>query len=293
MTRFHATDIDSLFIVKKLNDPHHPRIVQFVETLSELSIQRQLKLIDDFTQITSHTLILSVGGDGTMLEAMRISAFTGAMCAGFHIGNIGFLNSYAWDDEDHTRPVRELLDSIADGTASVETRSTLSISTVNEKTAHKKRGILHTQVACNDVVVSRVFSHHMVRYEVLVDGVSAGTHRANALVVATPTGSTAYSLSAGGSLVLPTSDVIQIVPVAPNTLTSRPIIVPGSSVITVRVFDGTDAQICSDGNVLGIPERAFESLEIVPFRPATLVHPKGWNFFDTLSTKLGWMKDGR
>jgi NAD+ kinase len=167
----------------------------------------------------------------------------------------------------------------------------------------EQRSMLHAKVwrdkhcvfdtfAMNDVVVNRGATSGMVELRIEVDGRFVATQRADGLIVATPTGSTAYSLSAGGPLMHPTLGGWVIAPIAPHTLSNRPIVLPDTSHISIEIVSGRDASANFDMQslaslLLGDQITVEQSTHKVRF-----LHPQGWNYFDTLRKKMHWNEGG-
>jgi NAD+ kinase len=144
--------------------------------------------------------------------------------------------------------------------------------------------------ALNDVVFNRLDTGHMLSFETRIDGRYVNSHGGDGLVVATATGSTAYALSCGGPIVEPRLNVLVVAPICPHTLSDRPILVAGDSIIDIRLADTEDesAQVTCDATVLG-ELKPGGSLEIAPAgRSVTLLHPPGHDYFRLLRSKLHW-----
>lgn len=141
-------------------------------------------------------------------------------------------------------------------------------------------------VALNDVVLQKGETGRMLDFVTTVDGSYVNTHRGDGLIVATPTGSTAYALSCGGPIIQPNVDALVMVPICPHTLSDRPLVLPSSSTIEVRVeTDG--AHVVCDGEELG--RVGDEPLRIaLAAETVTLLHPRDYNYFDLLRSKLNW-----
>ncbi len=233
-------------------------------------------------------LIVVIGGDGTMLHAMGVAANLQSKpdVVGINVGKLGFLA-----EVDPSR-IHEMV-----------------IDFVNSVGVQDRRTLLSAQLdpddgggdwfrAVNEFVIVPAESRGTIRYEFFVDGVSAGSHQANGLIIATPTGSTAYSLSVGGAIIQPNAPVFQIVPIAPMSLNSRSVIVSDESEIRVSVASVTkcDLELVADGQVvLGdvVTPEMYEDLRFsFRFKRASdsvvLLHRPEWNFFEVLQKKLHW-----
>lgn len=169
-------------------------------------------------------MVLAVGGDGTMLAAVQVALRSDIPVLGFNLGTVGFLTEA--EPEQAESVIRRLMA----GEYQLDERMTVS-ATVGEKTA----------TGVNDVVVEKVDSQRLIDLEVSIDGFRFLTYRADGLIVSTPTGSTAYSFSAGGPLVDPDLEALVLGPVAAHSLFDRPLVVPASTQIEIRV--GTDRPV--------------------------------------------------
>jgi NAD+ kinase len=217
-----------------------------------------------------------VGGDGTMLGIARQLAPYGVPLIGINQGRLGFMTDI---------PVERMLPLLADmlgGKVESEQRSLLAGTVVREGKT------IFEGLAFNDVVVSRGAGSGMVELHVEVDGRFMYNQRSDGLIVATPTGSTAYALSAGGPLLHPSLTGTVLVPIAPHALSNRPIVVPDSVEIVIEVLSGRDCSVNFDMQSLAsllhhdrIVIRRSEHM-------VTFLHPQGWSYYDTLREKLHW-----
>jgi NAD+ kinase len=221
-------------------------------------------------------LAIVLGGDGTMLGIARELAPFHVPLIGINHGRVGFITDIALDQTP------EVLSAMLAGRYETDRRMLL------EGEVLRAGRIVFRGRAVNDVVVSRGVTGGMVELTVRVDGVTMYNQRADALIVATPTGSTAYALSANGPILHPSLAGLVLVPVAPQTLSNRPIALPDSSVIEIEMTEVRDASAHFD-------MQAFSQLapgDIVRARrgdaTVTLLHPIGYNFFATLRQKLHW-----
>ncbi|MGN6390195.1 MAG: NAD kinase [Burkholderiaceae bacterium] len=221
-------------------------------------------------------VVVVVGGDGTMLGIARQLAPYGVPLIGVNQGRLGFMTDIPLDD---AIPVlREMLAGKVDS----ERRTLLEGVVVRDG-----QPIFHG-LAFNDVVLSRSAASGMAELKVEVDGHFMYNQRSDGLIVATPTGSTAYALSAGGPLLHPTLNGIALVPIAPHALSNRPIVVPDSVEIVIEVMGGRECSANFDMQVL---EHLRHHDRVVIRRSAdtvTFLHPQGWSYYDTLRGKLHW-----
>jgi NAD+ kinase len=227
---------------------------------------------------TRSDLIIAIGGDGTMLYAARLLAGRDVPLFGVNRGRLGFLTDVT---------PTEMLESVAQVLKGecVEDRRTMLGATLKTRTGRSQ-----PMQALNDVVLQKWETGRMLDFETSIDGRYVNTHGGDGLVVASATGSTAYALSCGGPIVSPNLDVIVLVPICPHTLSDRPIVVPNSSAIEVRLLERPDtkAQVTCDGAMLGDLEPG-DVLSIAPTAArVTLLHPPGYDYFRLLRSKLRW-----
>lgn len=183
---------------------------------------------------TEPDMVLAVGGDGTMLAAVRRSLAWDVPVLGFNLGTLGFLASAEPSDLD------AVVKSLLSGDFETEERTTVS-ATIGSATS----------VGINDVVVEKIDTTRLVSLDVVIDGSAFVTYRADGLIVATPTGSTAYAFSAGGPLVDPRVDALVMTPVASHSLFDRAMVIPGSSTIDVIVSRDRQVNVNVDKSDLG------------------------------------------
>lgn len=221
-------------------------------------------------------LLLVFGGDGTMLRVARELHGADIPILGINLGGLGFLTDVP------STELESALEQIWDGDFEIESRALLQASTdENDRTTRVS--------ALNDIVISRGTISRLIELEVKVDGELLTRYRGDGLIVSTPTGSTAYSLAAGGAVVFPTASVFVITPICPHTLTNRSVVVSLHSRIDVTVLtqkpetilsaDGQGARRLATGDVVRIRQSRHD---------VRLVHLKGSSFFETLRRKLRW-----
>ena len=221
-------------------------------------------------------LAIAVGGDGTMLGLARSIAAARVPLIGINHGRLGFITDIALE------AWRDALGAILDGKFDAEERSLVVAQVTRGDTE-----VWH-DIALNDVVVSRSSRTGMIELEVSVDGVYMYTQRADGLIVATPTGSTAYALSANGPILHPRLAGLVMVPVAPHSLSNRPIALPDDSEIRIRIVDGREPRVGCDMQVFG--DLQVGDLIVVRRAPfnVRMLHPVGYSYFATLRSKLYW-----
>ena len=230
----------------------------------------------------SADLMIAIGGDGTILYAGNLASKTDIPLFGVNRGRLGFLADVSPED------MLAGIDHILRGEYSRESRlmldATLTTPAGNDLTA----------TAFNDVVLRRE-TGRMVDIEATIDGQFVNTHSGDGLIVATPTGSTAYALSCGGPIIEPKLDAVVVVPVCPHTLTDRPIVVPASQTIEIRVLEREDsrAEVTIDGHAIGAIRPDDLLTVTASARRIRLIHPPGYDYFDILRNKLYWGRDTR
>lgn len=260
------------------------RVVFEADTAANL----QLDNIDSMTvaEIGQQAKIgIVVGGDGTMLGIARQLAEYDIALVGINLGRLGFITDIPLDN------MLPALGEILQGRSRAEERTLLEARVVRDGEQ------IFCSVAVNDVVVARGTGAGMVELKLTVDGQFMYNQRSDGLIVSTPTGSTAYALSAGGPLLHPSLGGTILVPIAPHALSNRPIVVPDTSEIVVELVSGRDISVNFD-------MQTFTSLQlgdqiVISRSPHTItfLHPLDWSYYHTLRQKLHWNEyptnDGR
>lgn len=217
-----------------------------------------------------------VGGDGTVLGIARQLASYKVPLIGINQGRLGFMTDIPLD-----RMMPALADMLS-GKLESEQRSLL------EGVVERDSETIFRALAFNDVVVSRGAGSGMLELRVSVDGRFMYNQRSDGLIVATPTGSTAYALSAGGPLLHPNLSGIVLVPIAPHALSNRPIVVPDTSEIVIEVIGGRDSSVNFDMQSLASLQHHDRIIIRRSAHTITFLHPHGWSYYDTLREKLHW-----
>lgn len=221
-------------------------------------------------------LALVVGGDGTMLGIGRLLAKFGVPLIGINQGRLGFITDIAFDD------YQAVLAPMLRGDFEEDRRWMMQAKVMRDGRC------VFSAAAMNDVVVNRGATSGMVELRVEVDGRFVANQRADGLIIASPTGSTAYALSAGGPLLHPSIAGWILVPIAPHTLSNRPIVLSDSGEIAIEIVAGRDASANFDMQSLAslmLGDRIIVKRSDYQMR---FLHPKGWSYFDTLRKKLHW-----
>jgi NAD+ kinase len=222
-------------------------------------------------------LAIVVGGDGTLLNAARRLADPGVAVLGVNLGRLGFLVDVSPEEMDMQ------LDRILQGEFIEEQRTLLHVRATRNGEA------VDTRTALNDVVVHKKDIARMIELDTWIDGRFLNRNRSDGLIVATPTGSTAYALSGGGPVLHPSLDAITLVPICPHTLSNRPIVINHSSIIEIVIHQGTlQAQISCDGHINLTLDPGDRITVRKHDHTLRLIHPRGYDYFDMLRRKLRW-----
>jgi NAD+ kinase len=227
-------------------------------------------------------LVVAIGGDGTLLHAGRHVAAHDVPLVGINRGRLGFLTDVS---PEH---MRDTLDAILEGNFLAERRLMLAAAAG----APAATGALF---ALNDIVLQKGDTGRLLDFTTEVDGVYVNTHRGDGLIVATPTGSTAYALSCSGPIIQPNVDALVMVPICPHTLSDRPLVLPSSSEIRVTLDNagGSDAHVVCDGESL-LRMTAGDVLTVsLAKQSVTLLHPREYNYYELLRSKLNWGRASR
>jgi NAD+ kinase len=228
-------------------------------------------------------LLVAIGGDGNLLRATRCVAGHDVPLIGINRGRLGFLTDVKPDQ------MLAALDVVLDGDYLAEERMMLSAR------IRGPNGDSASLNALNDVVLQKAASGRILDFVTTVDGHYVNTHGGDGLIVASPTGSTAYALSCGGPIIRPDVAALVMVPICPHTLSDRPLVIQSSSKIEVRLPAGRDsgAEVTCDGEPLG-PLDATRILEIsAATETVTLLHPRDYNYYELLRSKLNWGRANR
>lgn len=221
-------------------------------------------------------LVVVLGGDGTLLSAARATAPIDVPLLGVNLGSLGFLT------EVPPQALYTVLDAIADGRASVEHRSLMSCELLR---GDEVRG---SYLVFNDAVVNKTALARLNTYDLYIDKVFVSSYRADGMIVATPTGSTAYSLSAGGPVLIPTVSALVVTPVAPHALTHRPLVVPDSAEIEILLRTEEELAYLSLDGQPGLDLCDGDRVRCRRSEHQVNLFRTGNNFFQVLRSKLKW-----
>lgn len=279
--------IDAIRAVGLVTKPHDTSLKPYVHSIQEALQKRGASLlIDDvsaktlsmsgvpFGQMCEESdFIISLGGDGTLISVCRRSFPYNKPVLGIYAGQLGFLTDIQTDE------IGQFIDELFIGNYRIDTRMMLEVTL---QLAHE----VHHAVAFNDVVLSRSKISNMSTVHAYVDGKLFNSYFGDGVIVSTPTGSTAYNLSAGGPLIYPLTEAIILTPICPHSLTQRPLVLPGDFDITLEsdndtvvVIDGQESYYINE----------LDSVQIkIARQGARLIHSLDHDYFAVLKKKLRW-----
>jgi NAD+ kinase len=232
---------------------HHPQAVALAAVLAQWLHGRGLELLAEPEAARAiealplpepdlarrADLIVVLGGDGTLLSIARFVGERETPILGVNLGSLGFLTQATMEE------ARSSVERVLDGDYSVDRRITLEADIADAEGALKQKTAL---TALNDLVIHKRQLGRLLELDVIADGQNFCSYRADGLIVATPTGSTAYALSAGGPIIFPTLEVVVLAPICPHTLSNRPVVLPDSCALEIHVHTSDhDAMLTADG----------------------------------------------
>ena len=277
-----------------ISRPDRPQVTEIINGLLAWLAEHNYKVIVD--QETAHyikgqevvprtqmsscplDLVVVLGGDGTLLSAARVTAAIDVPLLGVNLGSLGFLT------EVPLPSLYPMLDAIAEGRAAVEHRSLMHVELLREDVLRS------SYLVFNDAVLNKTALARLNTYELYVNKAFVSSYRADGMIVATPTGSTAYSLSAGGPVLMPTVKALLITPVAPHALTHRPLVVPDSVEIEILLRSESEeemAYLSLDGQP-GLDLRNGDRVRCRRSQHEVNLFRTGSDFFQVLRTKMKW-----
>lgn len=269
--------VETLLALKTYLRGHQTDVVFEQDTAALMSQHNKPAIPSD--QLAQHCdLIIAVGGDGSLLNAARIAIKQNLPVLGINRGRLGFLTDIR--PEEFSK-----VNAVLNGEYIEEKRFLLTAQ------LQYQDQLIAQQDALNDVVLLPGDVAHMIEFAIYINHQFVCTQRADGLIVATPTGSTAYALSGGGPILHPGLNAVVLVPMFPHTLSSRPIVIAADSLIEIVIDEENEVSpfvSCDGQQRIAIPcggkikiTRKKEELR--------LIHPKDYNYFETLRTKLGWV----
>ena len=246
-------------------------------SLAEALNETSLEIANIEKLVSMIDLALVIGGDGALLSTARAMVHYNVPLLGINRGSLGFLTDI--------RPaeVEQKLEEILAGKFHRENRFLLEATLIDDLNRQQDHAV-------NEIVLSAQGAHHLIQYEIYIDKRFVCRQRADGLIIATPTGSTAYALSGGGPIIHPELNALTLVPMFPHTLSMRPIVINGDSTISLRVQKNINSQIqigCDSQTFLPVNENSH--IEIKKKKEnITLIHPESYNYYKSLRSKLGW-----
>ena len=266
-------------VISSLNQ--HDCSVRLATDTSQLSPEGDFEYCAAAELADSCELIISIGGDGTLLQSAGLVYPSDVAVMGINLGRLGFLTDIPPD------AVESELDAVLEGNFIVEQRAVLGCE------LHRGDETIAVANGLNDIVIQKWNTARLITLNTYVDGKFLHSQRSDGMLVATPTGSTAYALSGGGPILDPSISAVTLVPICPHTLTNRPIVVSDSARIEIDVVTERDdaSRLTCDGNPVN---DLFPGDRVSVFRreqSVRLVHPQHHDHFATLRAKLNWGRD--
>ena len=220
--------------------------------------------------------VIALGGDGTLLRAARLVGERGVPIIGINLGSLGFLTEVRLDER------YAALEAMIDGRYGIEERGMLQVE------VSRDGSVLSRYLALNDAVINKGALSRLIELEIRTGEQPAIFTRSDGLIISTPTGSTAYSLAAGGPIMYPTLEAIVVASICPHSLTNRPLVMPDRQELQVRLLRGRDVMLTVDGQV-GMSLKPNDCIRLNRAEaPLKLLLPFRKRFFDILSEKLQW-----
>lgn len=264
---------------KKLPFVAHDRLAAWLHKCG-LSVHLKSSEIVSTAKLPSRCdVIIALGGDGTMLEAARIVGAKGTLLLGVNLGKLGFMA------EVSPAGLKKAINELLENNYTVDERMVIEATCLHDN--RKFRGL-------NDIVIDRGSSARMIEIETYVNDEYLVTYASDGIILSTPTGSTAYSLATGGPIVVPKSNVMMISPIAPHTLTARPVIIADGSLIRIVARpESKRVHITADGQIQHTYDTPVEFIARKADYTVNLIKRKQSTYFDVLRTKLLWGRDIR
>ena len=245
--------------------------IQFSHSITEFNSQSDLKDVD---------YLISIGGDGTFLETITLVKDSNIPILGINTGRLGFLSSVTTDE------IAQAIASLTKGFYEIDKRTLLSIET-------DKQLFGDANYALNEITLQRSDSSTMITVHTYLDNEFLNSYWADGLIISTPTGSTAYSLSCNGPILFPSSESIILTPIAPHNLNVRPLIIPDNKVLSFQIEARTDSFLVAlDSRFKSVPINTTFKIKKTP-HTISLIRLKNHTFLNTLRNKLMWGIDKR
>ncbi len=222
-------------------------------------------------------LLVSLGGDGTMLGVARFIGERQVPVLGVNLGSLGYLTEFTRDE------LFPVLEELREGSFFLDQRMLLDVKLV------RNDQVIVSNRALNEAVINLGSTVRMIELECRIDGMFVNSFRADGMILATPTGSTAYSLSAGGPIVHPSMSAILLTPICPHTLSNRPVVVPGDSLVDLIFPEANDGVLLTIDGQVQINLQAGDQVTVLRSQTTfDLVRPRNRNYFEVLRRKLKW-----
>ena len=258
-----------------------PHITTRIKDQLPNNFKYKVEVIESADNFKNIDFLLTLGGDGTMLSAARAVEYRGTPILGIHLGELGFLAKITTD------VMFERLDMVANANYEIQKRMVLKGQIINNEESS-------TFYALNDFVIDRGKSHRLITLTLKANDRYVADYKADGLIIGTPTGSTAYALSAGGPIIMPKLKAMVVVPISPHTLNLRPIVLPDDRTLEVTFpNDGSDGiAFAIDGQVNQyLDQKSKIIIKKAPY-DINMIDYKDSNYFDNLQRKMGWGRRG-
>ena len=270
--------VDSLKVILQKNFSHDVSVKVFDSSYSNNITEIDLIKVINESEIHQCDLIISIGGDGTMLKSAKLSHQHQIPVTGINKGRLGFLTDI------NPSTANKTINNLISGKFITEDR--LLIETIINKDGIKNS----IGIALNDVAIRRKETGRMMKVTTSIDGNYINQHEGDGFIVSTPTGSTAYSLSCGGPILKPDVEAFILVPICPHSLNDRPMVIPSNSEILIEPIlnTGEIAEIALDGDSSYEIKQGETIIINATKTPIKLIHPEDYDYFDVLRSKLLW-----
>jgi NAD+ kinase len=254
--------------------------VFYADLSNQISLDEKLLQFSNYEDLNDVDYLFSIGGDGTLLKTVTFVRDSGIPILGINTGRLGFLTSIATEEVDSA------IDAVMSGDFDLDTRTLLSLKTENNLFGD-------INYALNEITLQKTDTSSMITIQVYLDDQFLNSYWADGLIISTPTGSTAYSLSCNGPIILPGSGNIIINPIAPHNLNVRPVVIPDAAELTLKIGGRTDNFLVAlDSRSLSVPLSAELKIKKADHQ-INLIRLKSYDFLNTLRTKLIWGFDKR
>jgi NAD+ kinase len=276
--------IKDIFVFFNKNEVEMVIEADFLKLLYEKKIiAKEYKTFSSYTELdASFDMLISIGGDGTMLRAATLVRDSGIPLLGVNAGRLGFLASVQKEN------IENFLQYVIEKKYSISSRSLLSLQCIPEN-----EDILDLNFAMNEISVSRKDTTSMITIETSLNGEYLNSYWADGLIIATPTGSTGYSLSCGGPILTPDVTSIVITPIAPHNLNARPLVIPDTTEIRLKVSGREEFYLVSlDSRIASVKNESILIIKKNPYKINMVEIPEE-TFLKTLRNKLLWGEDKR